>query len=149
MLLDLLSEEFIKLNVLVSNWKEAIEEGVYLLESKGYVENSYLKAIFRGFKKEGPYMVIAPGMVLAHGRPKDGVNKIGMSLVTLKEPINFGSKENDPVKLIITFSAIDNNSHLEALSQLMDLLMNVADVKRIFKATHKNEVINILKKYSK
>ncbi len=148
MLLDLLREEFIKLNVEATNWKEAIEEGVYLLEKKGYVDRSYLEAIFRNFKEEGPYMVIAPGMVLAHARPEDGVNKIGMSLITLKRPINFGSKENDPVRLIITIAAADNKSHLEELSQLMDLLMNEIDVKKILKARKKEEVIEIVEKYN-
>ncbi|WDU82798.1 PTS sugar transporter subunit IIA [Caloramator sp. Dgby_cultured_2] len=93
-------------------------------------------------------MVIAPGIVLAHARPENGVKKLSMSLITLKNPINFGSELNDPVKLIITLAAIDSKTHLKALSQLMNLLMNTDDLNIIINAKSKEEVLNIINKYS-
>lgn len=48
-------------------------------------------------------MVIAPGVVLAHADMDCWVNELAMSLVTLKYPVKFGNKYQDPVKLIITF----------------------------------------------
>ena len=48
----------------------------------------------------GPYIVIIPHIAIAHARPSDNVLKNGISLITLKEPVEFGNKDNDPVYYI-------------------------------------------------
>lgn len=148
MLQDLILRETIRLNISATDWQEALEKATGILLERGDIEPSYLQQIYANFEKMGPYMVVAPGIVLAHARPEDGVNQIAMSLVTLAEPIPFGSELNDPVKLIITLAANDNKSHLKALSQLMNLFMNGEDLEQIMAAKDKNDVLQIIKKYS-
>lgn len=148
MLIDILREELIKLNVKCNDWKEAIEEGAYLLEKEGIVNKNYKEAIINNFYELGPYMVIAPGIVLSHARPEAGVNNNGISILTLEDPIEFGSELNDPVKLIITLAAKDNTSHLSALSKLMEILMNSDDLNSIINAKTVQEVVKIIEKYS-
>lgn len=149
MLNDLITREFIKLNVECEDWIEAIQAGTLVLEKKGFVEKRYSEAIIDIFKENGPYMVVAPGIVLSHGRPEDGVNKLSMSLITLKKPVKFGNELNDPVKLVITLAAADNETHLKALSQLMELLMDAKNLKRIMQSNNKDEIIEIINKHSK
>lgn len=147
MLKNLLSKEFISLNEKCKDWKDAIRSGCFLLERKNCVDDSYKEAIIDSFIQNGSYMVIAPGIVLAHARWENGVKKMSMSLVTLKDALNFGSETNDPVKLIVTLAAIDNKSHLKALSQLMELFMNERDMETIMKATSKDEVLKVIETY--
>ena len=147
MLDDLLTREFIKTDVDVSTWQEAVDEGIRPLIEKGCVDEIYKDAILNLFNELGPYMVVAPGIVLLHARPENGVKKISMSLITLKKPVNFGSSINDPVKLAITLAAIDNESHLNALGELMELLMS-EDLPKVMDAKDKEEIIKIIKKYS-
>ncbi|MFD1899757.1 PTS sugar transporter subunit IIA [Enterococcus termitis] len=45
-----------------------------------------------------------------------------MSITVLKEPIVFGSKENDPVKYVFCLAATENNRHLNAMVELVRLL---------------------------
>ena len=45
-----------------------------------------------------------------------------MGIVTLKDPVEFGSADNDPVKFLFPLSAKDNDSHLGALQSLVELL---------------------------
>lgn len=149
MLKDLLTWNTIKVNMECTGWKEAIRLGTEQLIDNGCVEERYYDAIINNFKEFGPYMVVAPGIVLSHARPENGVNKLSMSLITLKNPVEFGNKSNDPVKLIITLAALDNESHLKALSQLMELFMNSEDMASIFKASNKEDVIEIIGKYSR
>lgn len=149
MLNDLLTWNTIKVNADCSDWMQAIRLGTSLLIDNGYVEERYYDAIINNFKELGPYMVVAPGIVLSHARPENGVKKLSMSLVTLKNGVNFGNEANDPVKLIITLAAVDNETHLKALSQLMELFMNSEDLSSIFKASNKEDVIEIINKYSK
>lgn len=149
MLNDLLTWNTIKVNANCGDWMEAIKLGTSILIDNGFVEERYYDAIINNFKQLGPYMVVAPGIVLSHARPEDGVKKLSMSLVTLKNPVEFGNEFNDPVKLVITLAASDNETHLKALSQLMELFMNCDDMDKIFKASNKEDIISIINKYSK
>ncbi|ABK61331.1 PTS sugar transporter subunit IIA [Clostridium novyi] len=148
MLSEVITPEVIKLNVECNNWEEAIEAGVKILIDKGYVEHSYEKAILEKLKELGPYMVITPNIVLPHARPEDGVNKTSFSLVTLKNPVNFGNDKNDPVKLIITIASENNKDHIKFLAEIVDLLRNKEDLQKIFETHSKEEVIKILEKYN-
>lgn len=148
MLNKLLNEEVIRLNIDCSDWKDAIKVGTALLIDNEYIEKSYENAIFENFKEYGPYMVIAPGIVLSHARPENGVKELSLSLITLKNPVNFGNELNDPVKIIITLAAKNNESHLKALSQLMELFMNNEDLKSIIEAKNKKQAMEIINKYS-
>jgi PTS system ascorbate-specific IIA component len=148
MLEKLLSREFIKLNIECGTWKEAIFEGAHLLIEKDTIEYSYIDAIFKNFTTIGPYMVIAPGIVLSHARPEDGVNKLSMSLITLNDGVNFGSELNDPVKLVVTLAAENNISHLTVLEDLMDLFSDTEDMIVIMNSTDIEEVMEIIHKHT-
>lgn len=148
MLDKLLTEEFINLNIQCSTWKEAIIKSAKPLLKRGMIKKQYIDAIFKNFEEIGPYMVIAPRIVLSHARPENGVNRLSMSLTTLKTPINFGNELNDPVELIITLAALDSGTHLQALVDLMDLFTDKKDMEIIFSSTDKEEVIDIIKKHT-
>ncbi|MDF2566506.1 MAG: putative IIA-like nitrogen-regulatory protein PtsN [Massilibacillus sp.] len=148
MLADFLTCDCIRLNVACDNWKEAVKAGTDLLLEKKCIEPSYLAAIIHHHENFGPYMVVAPGIVLAHARPEDGAKKVSISLVTLKKPIVFGNVTNDPVKLVFTFATTDNKGHLSLLADLMELLSNEEDMQVIMSATQVNSVIDIIKQYS-
>jgi transcriptional antiterminator/mannitol/fructose-specific phosphotransferase system IIA component (Ntr-type) len=145
---DLITTDMISLNIECRYWEEAIRKGMKVLREKKYVENSYEEAVINNIKEVGPYMVVAPGIVLSHAKTEDGVNKLSMSLMTIKNPVKFGSELNDPVKLVVSLAAIDRESHLKALSQLMALFMNSEDLRSIFKAKTTDEIMNIINKYS-
>jgi PTS system ascorbate-specific IIA component len=70
----------------------------------------------------GPYIVIAPGIALAHSRPSPAVLHAGMSLVTLARPVEFGHRQNDPVTLVVGLAAPDEEGHVQALSTLAEFL---------------------------
>lgn len=147
MLANFLTSDCIELNVSCGDWKEAVKAGTDLLLKRGDVESGYLDAIIRHHEEIGPYMVVAPGIMLAHARPEEGVRKVGLSLVTLARPIVFGNETNDPVKLIVTLATTGNEAHLSLLGALMELLSNEADMRRILTASEVGEVTEILRRY--
>lgn len=123
MIEKMITKELIRTQIRCTDWKEAIHEGLEPLRNKGYITESYEEAILKNFEEMGTYMVIAPGVVLSHARPEDGVLKMGLSIMNLEEGINFGHETNDPVHLILSLAASDNTSHLELLRELMGVLM--------------------------
>ena len=148
LLKDILTEEVIKLNVEVKDWEDAVRKGGYLLEKTGAVEHRYVDAMVNSVKNIGPYIVIAPGIAMPHARPESGSNKVGMSLITLKNPVNFGNKENDPVKIVVCLCAIDHVTHLKALAELVEMLGDDENVKVISNSTDVNEVLGMIRRSS-
>lgn len=143
-LLELLNEKTIELNVEAKDWEESIFIGGKILEDEGLIEHRYIDAMINTVKEMGPYIVIVKGIAMPHARPEAGAKGIGMSLLTLKDPINFGNEENDPVKIVIFLCAIDKVSHLKALSELMQLLEDEVFIELANNATDKNEIINYI-----
>lgn len=144
MLKDVLIKDAIKLNINVSDWEEAIVKGGNLLVKTNCAEERYIDAMIDTVKNIGPYIVIAPGIAMPHARPDSGVKKIGMSLITLSEPINFGNKENDPVKIVVSLCAIDHSSHIKALSELANFLGNPKFIETVLNAKDEEEIISYI-----
>lgn len=144
MLKDILLEDNIKLGVEVNNWEEAIKAGGRLLKANGYIKDEYIDSMINAVKEIGPYIVIAPGIAMPHGRPESGVLKIGLSLITLKNPINFGNKENDPVKIVVCLCAIDHMTHLKALSELVQFLGDEKFISIVLNSKQASEIVNYI-----
>ncbi len=123
MLSDYITPDRIRLQVEAADWRDAVRQGGKLLEEAGLCEPRYVQAMIAAVEEMGPYMVLAPGLALAHARPEDGVLEIGMSIITLKEPVEFGSEVNDPVKLVISFGGLDKESHIGMLKELAQFLV--------------------------
>lgn len=132
----IIEEQNIKLKLHANDWEEAMKLSGQLLADSGYITEEYIGLTINSVKEHGPYIVLAPGLALAHYRPVPCVIKQGISLITLDTPVCFHC-ENDPVSVLFTLAAKDSNSHLfllRAIAQLfsqedtMDLLRQMEDV---------------------
>jgi mannitol/fructose-specific phosphotransferase system IIA component (Ntr-type) len=141
---DLLTEKTIKLNVEAKDWEEAVRIGGEILVENGFVEPRYVDAMVRTVREMGPYIVIAPGIAMPHARPEDGVKQVCMSLITLKKPVEFGNMDNDPVETVICLGAVDNSTHLKALSDLMNLLNDDIKLNSIRKSKEMRNVLDTI-----
>ncbi len=121
-LVKMISRKTIALDVEARNWEEAVKIAGNLLVEAGSVEPRYVIAMIESVKQLGPYVVIAPGVAMPHARPEDGVHEPCMSLVTLKQPVAFGNKNNDPVKIVFSFGTVDKKKHIEALTKLARII---------------------------
>lgn len=144
MLKEIIGENNIKLNIEVDTWEDAVKAGGELLVKNGYVKLEYIDAMIKAVKEIGPYIVIAPGIAMPHARPESGAIKIGLSLVTLKKPINFGNRENDPVRIVISLCAVDHLTHLKALSELVQLLRDEKFITTVLNSKDNKEIMEYI-----
>ncbi|WP_099159655.1 BglG family transcription antiterminator [Virgibacillus ndiopensis] len=147
MLNELLTESTIQLEDHVSNWEEAISVAAQPLLSQHSITQEYVQAMIDNVNELGPYVVIAPNIALPHARPEAGVQRLGMSLLRLKDPVHFSDKEKHRVRLIIVLAAIDNQTHLKALSQLTEMLSNEENVQHLIDSTSRKEVLDLINKF--
>lgn len=146
-LLNMMDESIIQLQISASDWHDAIRKAGQPLIDHLYVKESYIDEIIRIMESEGPYVVITKHIALPHTKPNAGAMRCGMGLTVLKEPVPFGSKEHDPIKYIFTLSAIDNESHIMAMSQLLELFNDEQFLKLIDHCSDTKEVIEYVKKH--
>ncbi|MBE3519249.1 MAG: PRD domain-containing protein [Firmicutes bacterium] len=141
---DLIDERRIRVGVRASNAVEAIRFAGELLRVDGIVSGKYVDAMVNLYLQLGAYMVVARGVALPHASPEDGALGLGVAVVTLERPINFGSPENDPVRIVISFALPDYSSHLRALSELLQMLgQGVGD--RVYACNTAAEVASVLR----
>ncbi|OJG83354.1 transcription antiterminator BglG [Enterococcus ratti] len=122
MLKDILTDSHILIQKQAEIWQEAIEVVAKPLIKESIIETCYVNAMIQAVESYGAYIVIGKHLALAHARPEDGVNKLGVSVATLKNPINFGNNEMDPVKIIFCLAAVDSYSHLSIMKELISLI---------------------------
>ncbi len=134
MIRDYLTEDVIELQVEADDWEAAVTAAGHLLVSTGKCTPAYVQAMIDAVHQMGPYMVLAPGLALAHARPEDGVLDMGISLITLATPVEFGSKANDPVSLVLAFGGTDSKSHIGLLSALAQFLEDDARREKLAEA---------------
>ena len=145
---DLLSEEYILLDKHIYGWKEAIIAAGEPLLWNQKITAQYLKAMVDVVTENGPYIVFAPNVAVAHANSTDGAVEIGVSLLRLATPIEFGHKDNDPVKIVVAFSLTDVKKYLNMFLNVMNILCNQSVINEICDAKTKQDIINIFLKYN-
>ena len=144
MIENLLTEEVVDVNIKADNWEEAVIEAGKLLLKSEKIEERYIEAMIKTVKEMGPYIVMAPGIAMPHGRPDSGVLELGISVISLENGINFGSSEFDPVKLIFAICAKENKSHIELLQDLSYILDDDDLLEEVKKCTTKKDLLDII-----
>jgi PTS system mannitol-specific IIA component/PTS system ascorbate-specific IIA component len=126
----------------VSCWQEAIKVAAAPLKEKGFIKEEYISAMVDNVVKNGPYIVIMPGIAMPHSRPEHGVLKTGVSLLKLSKSVKFPEDKN--VELIIVLAANDSETHLQLISGLTDLLMEEESMEKLFLAKSKEDVLECI-----
>jgi len=140
---SLMRENLVDVDVEVHDWEEAIRAAGKLMVEDGAVEPRFVDAMVRVKEEFGPYIVVAPGIALPHAKPEDGVKQASIAVIRLKNTVEFGNKDNDPVYLVVALAAVDNKQHIEGLRQLSSVLGNNDKIKAIQEARTREELLNI------
>ena len=104
--------------VTADSWPAAIRAAGHGLVEQGAADEHYVERCVTQVQADGPYIVVAPGIALAHARPEDGARGLGVSVAVLAHPLSFGHPANDPVDVVFAFCSPDRDSHIGLLSAL-------------------------------
>ena len=140
---EIIIRENIRIERQKAKWQEAIKIAGNLLLKNGSITESYINEMIHTVLEFGPYIVIAPGMAIAHAAPSASVLWDDISLVVFKDPVYFDS-QNDPVKLLFAFSASKKEQHLEQLVKLSTLLSEEETVQALEESNTEEEVYKLV-----
>lgn len=126
----------------IIDWKEGIIAAGELLLWQKKITVNYLHQMIDLVIKYGPYIVIAPGVALAHASPLDGVLEPALSLVRLKTPVCFGDHQYNPVLTILACAVYDTPEYANILILLMTLLRRPDFIQMIQKAENPQMILS-------
>lgn len=141
---ELLPDNAVLLDVEAKDWREAISLAGKALTDAGFTTDEYTAAMIDTVESMGPYIVIAPGLALAHSRPSQAVLKTGLSWVRLATPVEFGNAANDPVSLVIGLAGHDESEHVGAMAAIAGALANKEKSEALTKAATAQAIRDIL-----
>lgn len=139
----IIEKEKMRVGLHAKDWQEAITLAGSVLEEAGSIIHEYTQSMIQAVKELGPYMVIMPGFAIAHAAPSPAVHKEDLALITLAEPVSFGSP-NDPVNLILCVACIDRESHVRALQNVAEVLCGDGVMEKLAQAQSVEEMASIL-----
>ena len=146
MLKDILKAEYIKINEECQDWEDAIKHAGNILLENGIVTEEYIETVIESVKLFGPYVVVAKGIAIPHCLGSMGVNQNAITIITLKNPVNFGNPKNDPVYYVLLFANTDFDSHIEALSAVSELLQKTKFFEVMKNAKEPQDIIDYINK---
>lgn len=116
-----LPDTAVVLRATAGDWRAAVTLAGDALVASGLTRPGYTEAMIDMVIEHGPYIVVSPGLALAHARPGPAVLRSGISVVTLAEPVAFGHAHNDPVRVVLGLAVGVVGEHLEAVGALANL----------------------------
>ena len=140
-----LKEKTILLNQNAIDWKDALKKAGDILIENNFVYPSYTEGMINSVIKNGSYIVIDNLVALPHAKNDNNILQTGMGLITFSSEINF--PEDTKVKYILAFCSADNNSHLNAIIQFVDLIKKYNFTNVLENTTSKKKIVETIKKY--
>ncbi|WP_022893666.1 PTS sugar transporter subunit IIA [Agromyces subbeticus] len=144
MTLPPLLDDAIVLRAHVDDWRAAVREAGRALVRSGSTRSEYADRMIAVIEEFGAYVVIAPGLALAHARPGPDVLHEGLSVVTLDEPVPFGHPHNDPVHVVVGLAVSNAEEHVASVARLANAFNDSGIVGRIANAESADEVRALL-----
>ncbi|CAN5268519.1 PTS sugar transporter subunit IIA [soil metagenome] len=142
--LPLLAESAIIVGAEAGDWREAVRLAGRALTASGATRPGYADEMIRMIDEHGPYVVIAPGLALAHARPGPDVLTDGLAVVTLATPVSFGHPHNDPVSVVLGLAIKSADTHIEAVAELANVFNDSSAIAQLAAATSASQVLQIM-----
>lgn len=141
---DILSKDKIKIVDSVSDWKEAVNFSVGLLEKDGIVPSDYKTKVIESVNELGPYIFIAPGIAMPHVQ-YFGETEIGISLLRLNNEVKYDDENS--ADLFFAFSAKDSKSHIQMIQELGTFLFDDKNIEALRNKKTAEEIYDYIQKH--
>lgn len=141
---NILKEENIIFNYDAKDIYDALEKGCSLLEGE-FTDKSYTKDILSIYEKNNSHIIRYNGLILPHTKNNNNVHKTGVSIISLKEPVNI-KETGEMIDTVVSFSIKDEKKSLDIISNLINMVFK-NEFKEILNEKNKYKIVEYLKNY--
>ncbi len=143
-LTDFLTTEYIRANFSVENKDDLLEKLVYLFEKNPKVLD-IKKVLEDVFEREKILSTgVGKGFALPHAKTS-AVTDILAAFCTIKEPLDYGSLDSEPVNIVLMLigPAEMSSQYLKLMSRISRMISNEEFKKKILTAQTSEELYNL------
>lgn len=153
MIWNKLEESLIFVNLEAMHYKDIMDIMGNALICEGYAKTSYVEALIEREKKFPTGLDIhGIGVALPH-TDDCHVNRGGVSIAVLKNPVNFYKMDDDnvqiPVRLVFMLTVQKSNTHLKHLQDILMIIQDTHTLQSLLNAQNCKEIIQIIKEKEK
>lgn len=141
---NILKEENIIFNYDAKDIYDALEKGCSLLEGE-FTDKSYTKDILSIYEKNNSHIIRYNGLILPHTKNNNNVHNTGVSIISLKEPVNI-KETGEMIDTVVSFSIKDEKKSLDIISNLINMVFK-SEFKEILNEKNKYKIVEYLKNY--
>ncbi len=123
------------------DWEKAIRRASGPLLGKCCIEECYVEKMLEMGRLHGPYFVVSDDVAIAHARPQDGVQSIGLCLNIYRKGLIIMQKK---IHFLFVLATPDQQEHLHILENIMRLCNDSLARKRLLEASDEEEAMEIL-----
>lgn len=138
---DLLKTTTVKTGMHISSREEAIDILIDLHDKAGNLKDKkqYKEGILA--REASGTTAIGDGIAIPHAK-SDAVRNAGLAAITVPEGVDYGAPDGKPSNIVFMIAApVDGDLHLEVLSRLMTLLMDMELREELLDAADTDEFI--------
>ena len=95
-------------------------------------------------REHGPYFVISDDVAVAHARPEDGAEAMGLALSIYRQGVMIGDKE---VRFLFVLATPNQQDHLHILENVMEFCNNKEMRDKIAEAESETTALELLNAY--
>lgn len=139
-LTKIILERYAQFEQSIEDWREAIEIAAKPLIKDRKIEKAYVNDSIRVIETLGNYMMFIPEIAFVHATPEN-VKENAVSILNLKSPIDFGSKNKSTVKTIVILANKEENKNL---INLTNILIKDNNIKKFKNAKSYEDLKNIV-----
>lgn len=130
-------------------WEDVMKNLGQKLIDAGYSKESYIDALIAR-EKDFPTGLDIDGLGVAIPHTDvSHVNKAGIAIGVLKEPVTFIQMGTDDeevgVKLIFMLAVTDPNAHIDELQRIIEIIQDKGVLEKLFTVTDKETIIEVIK----
>jgi mannitol/fructose-specific phosphotransferase system IIA component (Ntr-type) len=142
-LLDVLTLDAVQIIEQVEDYQEAIRLGSRPLLKKGQITSNYIQSMIESHNMDDSYIVLGNEVAIPHSRPEEGVNELAVSLLHVRQGVNFSRSER--VHFVFIIAPINQESHINALFEIMSIAEDEHRLRYMRTCSTPQELLNSLK----
>jgi mannitol/fructose-specific phosphotransferase system IIA component (Ntr-type) len=121
--------EYVQVLDKVVDWKEAIRVAAAPLLENNIITENYIEKMIETVVTMGAYIVISKDIAIPHARPEDGASRTAISLLKLRNRVNFA--EDKDINVIMALASSNSDDHIRILKDIATLLSNTDNYKKL------------------
>lgn len=126
------------------DWESAVQETAEPLLNSGCIHQSYVEKMLTLGRKHGSYFVLNDDVAVAHARPEDGAEGLGMALSIYRQQVVIGDKK---VRFLFVLATPNQQEHLHILENVMEFCNDSEMRDRLAAAEDETVALELLNVY--